>query len=80
MFFTNGNWKIFIAGFLAFIILNTIENVIHYNIGRTSDKDTDTCVLFENPTRKDWHRILVVMIIFAFLQGILTVFIQTLEH
>jgi len=66
----NGNWKIFIASVVVFLILNTIENIIHYNIGKTSDKDT--LFLLENPTSKDWIRIVLVMIIFAILQGSFT--------
>lgn len=77
MIFSNGDWKIFIASFIAFILLNTIENILHYNIGRTTDKDT--VFVFQNPTRKDWMRIVVVMIIFAILQALLTIAIERYE-
>lgn len=80
MFFTTSNWKIFVAGFFAFVILNTFENVLHYNIGRTSDdENVDVANLVSNPTPHDWKRIILVMFIFAILQGLLTVFIRSFE-
>lgn len=71
------NWKIFIASFIAFVILNTFENVLHYNIGRTSDEDE--IVVLSNPTPKDWIRILIVMLVFAILQGLFTILIRSYE-
>ena len=44
------------------------ENLFHYNIGRHSD----SVLVFEVPTEKDWVKIVVVMIAFACLQGGLT--------
>jgi hypothetical protein len=52
--------------------VNLFENLIHYNIGRFSNKDTK----FEIPTHKDWLKIIVVMCIFALLQGVLTFWFQ----
>jgi hypothetical protein len=49
------------------------ENVIHYNIGKFSDKDTK----FVMPTKKDWVKIIVVMIIAALLQGFFTYWFQS---
>lgn len=78
MLFSNGEWKLFIASFFAFILLNTIENVLHYNIGRTSDENEIPTL--KNPTQKDWFRIILVMLLFAVLQGILTIFIRSYEE
>jgi hypothetical protein len=62
-----------VVSFLLYIVINTFENVIHYNIGKFSDKDTK----FVMPTKKDWVKIIVVMIIAALLQGFFTYWFQT---
>jgi len=57
---------IFLISFLIFIVLNVIENYVHYNIGRhTNSKNIELSM----PTKNDWIKIIVVMIVFAFLQG-----------
>jgi hypothetical protein len=66
--------NIFMASFVAFIILNIIENYIHYNIGRNRE-DTEFIKL-SNPSKKDWIRIIVIMIIFAILQAFFTMFLS----
>jgi hypothetical protein len=45
-----------------------MENLIHYNIGKFSNKETK----FDLPSKKDWFKIVLVMCIFALLQGLLT--------
>jgi hypothetical protein len=60
---------LFIVSFIVFIILNTIENIIHYSIGRESNREKLT---LKNPTKVDWTRIITIMIIFAILQAGLT--------
>lgn len=57
-----------IVSFLVYLFVNLFENLIHYNIGRFSDRETK----IELPTRKDWIKIVVVMCVFALLQGLLT--------
>jgi hypothetical protein len=57
-----------VISFLAYLIVNLFENLIHYNIGRFSDQETK----LELPTRSDWLKIVIVMCIFALLQGLLT--------
>ena len=59
---------IFFISFVVFSILNLIENLIHYNIGRTSDHEFK----FSNPTTIDWKKILFTMVVFAILQGFFT--------
>jgi hypothetical protein len=44
--------------------------VIHYNIGKTSNHPLE----ITNPTPKDWKKIIITMIIFALLQGFLTMY------
>ena len=54
--------------FFVYLFVNLFENLIHYNIGKFSDKETK----IEMPTQKDWIKIVVVMVVFALLQGLLT--------
>lgn len=61
--------QVFISSFIAFCILNIVENLIHYSIGRTSNKKT---IEYKNPTPIDWVRILLIMLVFAILQGVFT--------
>jgi hypothetical protein len=63
-------FHLFIISFIVFAIVNIIENVIHYNIGKTSNTEFE----FSNPTIIDWKKIIVTMIIFALLQGLLTMY------
>ena len=80
-YFKSGTLHIFVFSFLVFIVLNVIENVIHYNIGKYHDSSTSTGKSngksvagfhFSNPSETDWVRIVVIMIIFAVLQGFFT--------
>lgn len=75
MFTFNESKAIFIASFVAFIILNTIENLIHYSIGRSYEKNLQ----FNFPTKTDWIRIIITMIIFAVLQALSTILFVKLE-
>jgi len=54
--------------FFVYLFVNLFENLIHYNIGRFSGKETN----FEMPPNKDWIKIIMVTCIFALLQGLLT--------
>ena len=54
--------------FVVYIFVNLFENVIHYNIGRFSSKETK----IEIPSKEDFIKIVAVMCVFALLQGILT--------
>ena len=58
----------FAISFFVYIFVNLFENIIHYNIGRFSNKETK----LELPSKKDLIKIAVVMCIFALLQGLLT--------
>jgi hypothetical protein len=67
----NKKIHIIIISFTIFILLNIIENVIHYNIGRHRDV---TFIKISPPSVQDWIKIIITMIIFGILQGILTVY------
>lgn len=70
LYHQKNTFHLFIISFIVFAIVNIIENVIHYNIGKTSNTEFE----FSNPTMIDWKKIIVTMIIFALLQGILTMY------
>jgi hypothetical protein len=70
LYHQKNTFHLFIISFIVFALLNIIENVIHYNIGKTSNTEFE----FSNPTRNDWKKIIVTMIIFALLQGFLTMY------
>jgi len=79
-YFKPGTLHIFAFSFIVFIILNVIENVIHYNIGKYHEGNTGRInsganiagIHFTNPSQTDWVRIVVIMLIFAVLQGFFT--------
>ena len=68
-YFTKGKFHIFIISVVVFIVLNLLENVIHYSIGRHHG---DLVVSIAAPSPTDWARIIGIMIIFAVLQGVFT--------
>jgi hypothetical protein len=57
-----------LASSVVFLILNFVENLIHYNIGRSNESN----IKLKMPSVSDMLRIIVVMIVFAVLQGIFT--------
>ena len=65
---SGASFHLIAISFFVYLFVNLFENLIHYNIGRFSDKKTK----IELPTRKDWIKIVVVMCVFALLQGLLT--------
>jgi hypothetical protein len=74
-YFKPGTIHVFVFSFFIFIILNVIENVFHYNIGKFhngANNNYFTVYHFTNPSRGDWTRIIVIMLVFALLQGAFT--------
>lgn len=57
----------------VFVILNIIENAIHYSNGINSKKKK--VFSFAKLSKRDWLKIVGVMIIFAILQGFFTTLI-----
>ena len=62
---------IFIISFVIFIFLNIVENIIHYSVGRNNNNDNNFIEL-SLPNKSDFIKIIIIMIIFAILQGWLT--------
>jgi len=60
---------LFIVSFMVFIVLNIIENYIHYNIGRNRDSQY---IELSMPSSTDWLKIIIIMICFATLQAYFT--------
>ena len=71
--FSNSNIHLMVVSFLLYVVINTFENLIHYNIGKFSDKETK----FVIPSKKDWVKIIIVMTVAALLQGFFTYWFQS---
>ncbi len=75
MIFSRG-FNLILISMLVFGALNLIENLIHYNIGR-SHTHKDGEFVFNIPTLSDFLKILITMIVFGLAQGLLTeLFVQ----
>lgn len=68
-YFNKGKFHIFVISVAVFIVLNLLENVIHYSIGRHHG---DLSVSIAAPSSTDWVRIIGIMLVFAVLQGVFT--------
>lgn len=67
---SSASLHIIAISFTVYIFVNFFENLIHYNIGRFTNKNKETKL--QLPTKKDLIKILLVMCTFALLQGLLT--------
>jgi hypothetical protein len=65
---SGATFHIIAISFVVYIFVNLSENIIHYNIGRFSNKETKVAI----PTKKDFIKIVAVTCVFALLQGFLT--------
>ena len=65
---SGASFHIIVISFFVYLFVNFFENLIHYNIGKFSNKETK----LELPSKKDFIKIVIVMCVFAFLQGLLT--------
>lgn len=65
------NVHLMVVSFVVYLFVNMFENLIHYNIGKSSNND-DKAAEFKVPSKEDLLKIIVVMMIFAALQGVLT--------
>lgn len=64
----NSSTRIIVVSFFVYLFVNLFENLIHYNIGKFSNEETH----FDVPSKKDWLKIIAVMMTFALIQGLLT--------
>jgi hypothetical protein len=65
---SGAGFHIIAISFFVYLFVNFFENLIHYNIGRFSDKETKLTL----PSKKDLIKIVIVMCVSALLQGLLT--------
>ena len=71
--FSGKNVHLIIVSFVVYIFVNMTENIIHYNIGRRNNMN------FELPTGSEFVLIFMVMITFAAIQGLLTLFFNNVK-
>ena len=70
--------NLIVISFFVYIFVNCFENIIHYNIGKFSNKEAilEQCskkeAIFELPNVTDFMKIVGIVCIFALLQGLLT--------
>jgi hypothetical protein len=62
---------------VVYIVINLIENTIHYNIGRNFEIEHIHDTKFITPSSVDITRIISVMAVFAVLQGLFTAVLTT---
>lgn len=72
----NAGIHLIVISFFVYILVNLVENLIHYNIGRYSNRETK----IELPTRRDFIKIVIIMIVFAALQGVLTYWFNYIKY
>lgn len=66
--------KVFLASILSFLIINLFENILYYSIGRSYEKKSKDIIFI--PSFKDLIKILLIMFLFAILQGLLTIYFE----
>lgn len=76
MYISGASFHIIVVSFFVYLFVNLFENLIHYNIGKFSNQETK----LELPSQKDFVKIVVVMCIFALLQGILTSYFNQVKR
>lgn len=70
------SFYIFLFSAISFFVLNLIEDLIHFNIGRNYNLEYK--VYF--PVNSEWYYVISVMIIFSILQGIVTYYFDNYSH
>ena len=63
----------FLISAISFFVLNFIEDLIHFNIGRNRNLEEMAIYL---PEYSEWYYIISVMIFFAILQGLTTYYFE----
>lgn len=66
--YSGASFHIIVISFFIYLFVNMFENLIHYNIGKYTNNETKLSL----PSTKDWIKIVLVMCMFALLQGLLT--------
>lgn len=61
-----------VISFSVFIVLNFVENLIHFSIGRNVENKDNVRVQFKIPSGYDLVKIVFIMLFFGLLQGFFT--------
>jgi len=69
--FKNSSTRIVFVSFFVYLFVNLFENLVHYDIGKFSDREMDKSIDLL-PSNRDWTKIIMVMVFFACIQGLLT--------
>lgn len=67
-----------VISFIVFIIVNLLENLLYYNIGYNAKEDEEGKEkekMLTLPNTQDWVKIIIIMLLFAAIQGLLTMLI-----
>ena len=75
-FYRSKSFYIFLISAISFFVLNLIEDLIHFNIGRNHNLEYK--VYF--PVNSEWYYIIIVMIFFSLMQGIVTYYFDSYSH
>ena len=64
--------NIILISAIVFLFLNTIENIIHFSIGRNIDAKNTANIKIEIPEIYDIIKIIFIMCVFSILQALFT--------
>jgi len=64
--------NLILISMIVFLFLNTIENIIHFSIGRNIDSKNTANINIEIPEIFDMIKIIFIMGIFSILQALFT--------
>ena len=64
--------NIILISMIVFLFINTIENIIHFSIGRNIDNKNTANIKIEIPEVYDIIKIIFIMCIFSILQALFT--------
>jgi hypothetical protein len=65
------SWKLFAVSFWIFIVVNLVENILYYNLGKHSIRDFRLSI----PTIPEIMTIIVIMLGFAGIQAMLITYL-----
>lgn len=75
-FYKSKSFYIFLISAISFFVLNLIEDLIHFNIGRNRDLEYKVYL----PAYSEWYYIIIVMVFFSVLQGIVTYYFDSYSY
>jgi hypothetical protein len=64
--------NVILISMIVFLFINTIENIIHFSIGRNIDNKNTANIKLEIPEVYDIIKILFIMCVFSILQALFT--------